>query len=63
MNNVAAYIIVFASVSIIGLAYFLIIPATFTRIQANVTNTQTNATLISAVDSQTPSPQRGAGFP
>jgi hypothetical protein len=49
MNNVAAAIIVFASVSIIGLGYFLIIPSTFTRIQANVTDAQTNGTLIKAV--------------
>jgi hypothetical protein len=49
MNNVAGAIIVFACVSIIGLGYFLIIPSTYSRIQANVTDAQTNETLIKAV--------------
>jgi hypothetical protein len=49
MNHAAAWVIVFACVSILGLGYFLVIPATFTRIYANVTDPGRNTTITNAV--------------
>jgi hypothetical protein len=49
MNNAAAAILAFACVSVLAMGYWLVIPATYTRIVANVTDVVRNATLNSTV--------------
>jgi len=48
LNNAAAALLVFAVGSMVLLGFYLMVPPTFTRIQANVTDVKTNATLQKA---------------
>jgi hypothetical protein len=49
MNNASAAVLAFACVSVLALGYWLVVPATYTRIVANVTDVARNATLNDAV--------------
>jgi hypothetical protein len=49
MNNAVGAILAFVCVSVLALGYYLVIPATYTRIVANVTDATRNATLNSTV--------------